>query len=182
MILEKSEVAMIYLVIFIVFYFTYDVLVFRKSDYSYESGIGYLKMRFNTGLYGEYLTFNMLNKIDGYSKILVNTYIPKGNGETTELDLVYIHEKGIFVIESKNYGGWIYGDEKNYKWTQVFKNGKKFKFYNPIKQNITHIKHLKNCLDELYVHNYFSLIVFSKRCTLKKIKYTQDNLKVLKRT
>jgi len=45
------------------------------------------------GKYGEYLSFNKLEKIKGNHKILTNVYLPKGNGETTELDFIYIYEK-----------------------------------------------------------------------------------------
>ena len=38
-------------------------------------------------------------------KILRNVYVPKENGETSEIDVLYITQKGIFVIESKNYSG-----------------------------------------------------------------------------
>ena len=54
-----------------------------------------------------------------------------------------IHEKGIFVIESKNYSGWIFGNERDKKWTQVLANGDKNYFFNPILQNKIHIKYNK---------------------------------------
>ncbi len=92
--------------------------------------------------YGEYLSFNKLEKIKGDHRILTNVYLPKGNGETTEVDLIYIHETGIYVLESKNYSGWIFGDEKSKYWMQTLQNGHKEKFYNPIFQNNTHIKYL----------------------------------------
>ena len=54
-------------------------------------------------------------------------------GKTTEIDLLMIHEKGIFVFESKNYSGWIFGSEDQLKWTQCFKSGQREHFYNPYK-------------------------------------------------
>lgn len=173
---------MIYILLAVIIaYFSFDYYVFRKSNYYQETNINYWHMRFDKGNYGEYLTFNKLRKVDGYSRVLLNVYIPKENGDNTELDLIFVHEKGIYVVESKNYSGWIYGDEKSLKWTQTFQNGKKFKFYNPVNQNKTHIKHLEKNLKDVYNHNYFSLIVFSERCKLKKIKYVSDQLKILKR-
>lgn len=77
-------------------------------------------------------------------KILRNVYIPKENGGTSEIDVLYITQKGIFVIESKNYSGWVFGSEKNYQWTVSLSNGIKNKLYNPIKQNQTHMKWLQN--------------------------------------
>lgn len=153
---------------------------YDKSQYKKESGNKYIQVRFNSGNYGEYLTFLKLEKIKGNHKILTNVYIPKENGETTEIDLVYIHETGIYVLESKNYSGWIFGSENNKYWTQSFKTGRKEIFYNPILQNKTHIRYLSKALnlDEKHMK---SIIVFSERCTLKKIEVTSQNVRVINR-
>lgn len=104
-----------------------------------------------TGRHGERLTANELNfaRLFGYSgKVLRNVYVPKDNGETSEIDVVFITRKGIFVIESKNYSGWIFGDEKSRYWTAMLPNREKNKFYNPIMQNRSHIKWLGEYLKE----------------------------------
>lgn len=157
-------------------------LQFEKSAYKKLSNVSYWKIYFNTGLYGEYLIVNELEKIPGVHKTLINLYIPKENSnETTEIDILFIHENGIYVIESKNYSGWIFGRETDYKWTQVFPNKKKFKFYNPVKQNRTHIKALQNVLPEQSKDIFTSIIVFSNRCTLKSLEITSSNLYVINR-
>lgn len=78
----------------------------------------------NVGQYGEYLTEYALthDNIAGDLVVLKNVYVPTGN-KTTEIDMLMIHEKGIFVIESKNYSGWIFGDYNQLNWTQSFPNG-----------------------------------------------------------
>jgi len=126
------------------------------------------------GEYGETLTerkLNLLNLFGRNGKTLKNVYIPKPNGETTEIDLIYVTQKGIFVIESKNCSGWIFGDNKSQYWTSCLPNGEHYRLYNPIKQNNAHIKWLSK-----YLENYtslsipfFSFIVFSNRCELKKV-------------
>jgi hypothetical protein len=45
--------------------------------------------------------------------------IPSVKGKTTQIDHVVVSEYGVFVIETKNYTGWIVGDEKSDYWTQV---------------------------------------------------------------
>ena len=77
----------------------------------------------NVGQYGEYLTeYALLSRsMEGYYVVLKNLYLPM-KGKTTEIDLLMIHEKGIFVFESKNYSGWIFGSEDQLKWTQCFKS------------------------------------------------------------
>ena len=111
-----------------------------------------------------------------------NCYLPTDKGETSEIDLMMLYASGVFVFESKNYSGWIFGSEDGKNWTQSLPEGKKNRkehFYNPIKQNQTHIKWLKKQIgEETMCH---SIIVFSERCTLKKIELVSDVVKVIKR-
>ena len=92
-----------------------------------------------------------------------------------------ISQTGIYVLESKNYSGWIFGDEKYKNWTQTFDNGQKNRFYNPIWQNKAHINALKTVINSDNDNLYKSYIIFSQRCTLKKINVTSPNVKVIKR-
>ena len=84
----------------------------------------------NAGQFGEYLIDYALQSegVEGECVVLTNLYLPM-KGKTTEIDLLMLHEKGIFVIESKYYSGWIFGSEDQLKWTQCFRNGRKEHFY-----------------------------------------------------
>lgn len=99
-------------------------------------------------------------------------YIPKANGETTEVDVILIHETGIYVIGSKNYKGWIFGSEEQKNWTQTLSAGRngvqKYHFYNPVIQNKVHIKWIKEYLKMRNLPIY-SYIVFGNNATLKSI-------------
>ena len=150
-------------------------------DYSNATGHSLLHVVSNKGLFGEYLSNFSLNSVQGTSRTLYNIYLPKRNGKPTEIDLVFIHETGIYVIESKNYSAWIYGNGDHKDWTQVFPNGKKYSFYNPIKQNETHIRALQHVLRNIPTQAYTNLVVFSERCELKEIHYIQPQTHVLKR-
>jgi len=152
------------------------------STYKEQTGNGLLSTMFNKGNYGEFSSYGKMAKLPGYHQALFNIYIPNGKEQTTGVDLVYIHESGIYVIESKNYSGWIFGDEKSQKWMQTFPNGQKYPFYNPIKQNIGHIKALQSILPSIEKEHYKSVIVFSERCELKKISYEAQDTYVIKRT
>lgn len=153
------------------------IVNYNKSNYKKETNKNYLSVRGDKGVYGEYLTFNELEKINGYKQILVNIYIPKENkaNETTEIDVLMVHETGIYVFESKNYSGWIFGDDNNQYWTQTFPNGRKERFFNPVLQNKGHLKHLSALL-KMDISNFKSVIVFSQRCELKKVTISQDIL------
>ncbi len=162
-------------------YFYIDIKKYDVSEYKYESGLPYIKAKFNTGYRGEHLSFEKLESLEGHHRTLVNVYVPKDDNGTTEIDLVYIHETGIYVIESKNYSGWIFGSEKNKTWRQTFKTGRKEQFYNPIWQNNTHIKYLSQFLSNLDIKLFRSIIVFSERCTLRNIEVYSENVKVINR-
>ena len=44
---------------------------------------------------------------------LFSDIIIKLDDDTTQVDHVLICKNGIFVIETKNYSGWIFGNEKD---------------------------------------------------------------------
>ena len=134
-----------------------------------------MKTIFDKGNYGEFLTFCMLEKM-GESNILTNIYLPQKDGTTTEVDLLIINATGIYVFESKNYSGWIFGDEKNKMWTQSLKGGQKNKFFNPIWQNKGHISALDNYLNNQFSDAFYSYIIFSERCELKKVNFSSPNV------
>lgn len=135
----------------------------------------------DTGHFGEYMTEYALsnNNLKGYLKTINNIYIPY-RGKTSEIDILMIHEKGFFVFESKNYSGWIFGNETQTKWTQVLPTREKNYFYNPILQNRTHIKALSQYLGIAPEH-FRSAIIFSDRCELKKVPYNAQDYFIVHR-
>ena len=101
----------------------------------------------DAGTSGERIIYNtLIHKIGIPEKqIFRNVYIPTKNGKTSEIDLLVLSKKGLFVFECKNYGGNIYGDAKRQKWIQYVGNKKSF-FYNPLLQNKNHAKYIKEFL------------------------------------
>ena len=67
-------------------------------------------------------------------------------GGTSQIDHVFVSEFGVFVVETKNMNGWIYGTEKDRKWIQVFPGGQKYTFQNPLRQNYGHVKAIEDAL------------------------------------
>lgn len=155
-------------------------LRFRGSNYQAASGNNFINTVFDRGNFGEFLTFSYLEKLGENHKLMTNLYIPKDDGMTTEIDLIMISHTGIYVFESKNYSGWIFGDENNKNWTQTLKNKQKNKFFNPVWQNKGHIDALKSVLG-LEGKFFKSYIIFSERSVLKKISLTSLDVKVIKR-
>lgn len=158
------------------------VIRYNKGSYHKLTGKSLLSLWFDKGSLGEYLIYKELR---GYEKLgarfLFNVYIPSSEEKTSEIDVLMIVPKGIFVFESKNYSGWIFGSAENREWTQTLPNGKtssKERFYNPVLQNGTHINNLKKLTGELPM---WSVIVFSERCTLKSVNVPRSMAEVVKR-
>jgi hypothetical protein len=153
---------------------------FKSSGYKEVSGHSLFETLTDRGRSGEYLTYACLEQFGEEYKLLTNVYLPKEDGTTTEIDLIMVSATGIYVFESKNYSGWIFGDENTKFWTQSFQSGKKFRFYNPIWQNKKHISVLQKHLG-LGSEVFRSYIIFSERCELKKMFVHSPEVKVMNR-
>ena len=95
-----------------------------------------------------------------------NVTIPTLNG-TTQIDHVIVSRYGIFVVETKNMDGWIFGDAKSPKWTQsIF--GKKYQFQNPLHQNYRHTQALSEFLG-IDRGKFISLVMFWGECEFKTL-------------
>ena len=89
--------------------------------------------------------------------LLRNVTLPTLDG-STQIDHIVVSPHGIFVIETKNYGGWIFGKQHDKMWTQKFPR-RSSAFQNPLRQNYKHVRTLADLL-ELGDACLFSLVVF----------------------
>ncbi len=120
------------------------------------------------GAKGEYRVKRRLRKLNKKEYVVFNDFYLKTNEIITQIDHLVVSVYGIFVIETKNYNGWIHGNEKAEYWTQSFYK-KKTKFRNPIKQNWSHIYALKKVLSNFYGIKYHPIIVFTSKAKLKNV-------------
>lgn len=121
------------------------------------------------GWFGEKNISNRLEKLESDKYIVLKDLLVKTkNGNTSQIDHLVISVYGVFVIETKNYKGWIFGNEKSDKWTQVIYN-RKNQFRNPIKQNWSHIYALKSILKDYSNLRYVPVVVFAGTAVLKNI-------------
>ena len=79
---------------------------------------------------------------------------------STQIDHILVSRFGVFVIETKDYRGWIFGGMQHYNWTQVIFR-RKFKFRNPIHQNKRHVRAIRELLDFLPIEAIESIVVFT---------------------
>lgn len=127
------------------------------------------------GKRGEEETAEILENLPGCRFILKNVYVPKASGGTTEIDLIMLHKKGIFVVENKNYSGVILGNDRLERWTQLRFRGRERTertFFSPVLQNDLHIRHLRRLLEQAGWGRVpvYSLITFNSRAILKKVR------------
>ncbi len=147
------------IVVSVVFFFILNAL---KEDSRYKGAI------FENKIYKK------LIKLINQNFVLKNIYIQRKNERLTEIDIIAVHNTGIYVFECKNYNGWIFGDINKKTWYQTYKTGQKFEFYNPVFQNEVHLNAIKNLLSHNSIPLY-SIIVFNSSCTLQSPIYTNTN-------
>ena len=150
----------------------------RKRDRELISSVTSLNRGTNSELL---LILQLLKK--GFPSVTIyhDLIIKKDNNGFSQIDLVLVTSEGIIVIEVKDYRGWIYGSGNNTNWTKVLSYGKKkYKFYNPIKQNNNHISELRKTLNQFENIPFFSVIVFFGDCELKEINYVPKGTYLVK--
>lgn len=152
---------------------------------------------FNTpngkGLLEEFKINSVLKKIaKKVGGVEIRDLMLEDNRSSSQIDNLLLTQKALYVIEAKNYGGMIFGSEDNLNWTvtvkhvnkKTSKSGKvykkthisKHKFYNPIKQNTTHINKIKNLLTFNNDFPIYNIVVFGNRAYLKDITHSNSSL------
>ena len=134
----------------------------------------------NDGMGGEFLAYMELIGLPAPRRILRNLLVAKAPArggsavEDTEIDLLVLHTSGIYILEIKDYGGWIFGDSRDKYWTQTFRDGRggsmKYRCYSPLRQNYCHthaLRHELSFYGEVPLH---PIVSFGDRCELKKLR------------
>ena len=120
------------------------------------------------GARGESKVARELRRLPKNEYKILNDILIRSDKGSSQIDHVVISVYGIFVIETKNYRGWIHGNEKSEDWTQtIYKNRTKFR--NLIRQNWGHIYAIKNVLSDIKQVKYHPIVVFAGNGVLKNI-------------
>lgn len=123
------------------------------------------------GDWGECRVAKRLSFLPAERYRIINNILLNSGQYTTQIDHIVVSIYGIFVIETKHIKGWISGGENSENWTQnIF--GHKYSFYNPIKQNKSHVVALQKALD-LPKDKFIPLVVFSSNCELHINTYNE---------
>ena len=127
---------------------------------------GVLKSPWFKGKFGEFLVNLSARLFLDKSRyhLIKNVTLPTEDG-STQIDHVLVSEFGVFVVETKNMKGWIFGSPHQRLWTQkIFRSSHKFQ--NPLHQNYKHVKTLQQLLG-LSDHQVHSVVVFVGDSTFK---------------
>lgn len=137
------------------FFFVILFFILAQKTLKYKKFKGYLGEK--------YIQFLLFYSFDKNYKIINNITLNDFLGSTTQIDHIILSPYGIFVLETKNYGGLIYANKYDKKWVQNI-NSKDYYFQNPIHQNYKHIKVLEKLLtNHINLNKIYSLVIFSKR-------------------
>lgn len=137
------------------------------------------------GVEGERIVHNILSGLPEEYHVMDNVVLLKGKG-TTQIDHIVVSKYGIFAIETKNYRGYIYGDDNRQQWTQIIRTDVTYRrkwyktytyitknnFYNPIKQSLGHVGGIKQHLSGLPFVPISPIVVFTGDADLSNIKTT----------
>lgn len=122
----------------------------------------YIYPRFKGSVGEETVTVKLQELGDEYK--VLNDLLIFSDNKTHQIDNVIVSKYGIFVIETKNYGGKIVGKEKDKEWRQYI--GKRVnKLRNPIIQNHGHVLALKD-ITKLNENNFIPIVCFGDKVKL----------------
>lgn len=139
------------------------------------------------GKIGEFIINRALKRqLDKKQYVLFDDVTLRADDGTTQIDHIVVSEYGIFVIETKNMNGWIFGSAREKQWTQIpAPRAKKHKFQNPLHQNFKHTKVIASRID-IEEDTIFSIVVFVGTSTFKTempdnvISNSRDLIKYIK--
>lgn len=116
------------------------------------------------GAYGEDRVARQLSRLPKEYHVFNDVYI-RSSGRSVQIDHIVISRYGVFVIETKNYKGRVYGSEYAEHWTQNI-YGYKYQLYNPIRQNASHVVAICNLL-RITQDKTIPIVVFAGSATVR---------------
>jgi len=138
--------------------------VFSAAAVFIAAVVGYAFGRYRVYSYqnrGEaQLTRSLQRHFEAPDYHLMNNVTLRVKDGTTQIDHILVSRFGVFVIETKDYQGWIFGDAKQAKWTQVLFR-RKSRFQNPLFQNFKHLRAVQEILNFLPADAVKPIVVFT---------------------
>ena len=114
------------------------------------------------GRWGEIEVANYLNSLSN-EYVVINDVMIETNNRTSQIDHIVVSPYGIFVIETKNYSGILYGEEYE-SYVPYVCGSNQYSIYNPLKQNRSHVYTLMNALDIPNRNVFVPILAISDDC------------------
>lgn len=147
----------------------------------------YLNSPKTKGIRGEKQVNRVLKRLAlEHGGIELTDFMLEDQKSSSQIDNILLTQKALYVIEVKNYRGMIFGSKDQINWTVTIKtvytnrsrSGRRYKkahisknaFYNPIKQNQTHIRKIQNLIPETRDIPVINLVVFGNHAILSNLK------------
>lgn len=135
------------------------------------------------GKRGELRVHDILMQLPDEYHVLDDVVLNTERG-TTQIDHVVVSKYGVFAIETKNYLGEIYGDDKRQQWTQIIVTEVRYRrkwyktytyvtknqFYNPVKQSWGHVFEIKKNLTAWPSLKVIPIVVFVGSADLSNVQ------------
>ena len=147
------SILVLFLVLHLIRYLVMPICQSRSAESRGARGEAELSKLLKNGLH--YSDYHILHDI----------MLPTDEDETTQVDHIVVSRFGVFVIEAKNYSGWIFGDERSRTWIKTFPGGRRYRFQNPLHQNFRHTKTMESL--GVPATAVKSVIAFSRDATFK---------------
>ena len=174
------------LVIAVVFFIGLYLIKHRRSSPIYK------------GKVGEEWVHNILMELPDEYYVMDDVVLRTEKG-TTQIDHIVISKYAVFVIETKNYSGEIFGDDNNKEWTQrivsevtyskkwykTYTYVTKNQFYNPVKQSLGHMYEVRKIVEQWPYLNIIPIVVFAGSANISNVNtknhvvYDNDLLKTI---
>ncbi len=127
------------------------------------------------GWFGEHWAKGELKKLPKDKYKIINNLFINANNKTHQIDHVVVSIYGIFVIETKQYNGYITGSKYDYKWIRHI-GKKKIEYTNPIRQNYGHVKSIAELLN-IDEGNLYNLVYIPSKHIKLNIKHDGELLR-----
>lgn len=151
-------------IVVIIVYIIYVICKKADKDERKTSNTSYNNIYKDKGTIGEDEIDGILQKLNSDNYIVLRNLVLLNNNSTHQIDHVVVSNYGIFVIETKNYSGFVKGSDKYNKWIQFF-GRKKYFFLNPVIQNKGHIKAIETFFPE-YSSYFIPIVCFTDKTRL----------------
>lgn len=112
------------------------------------------------GWWGEWQVRRLIRQgLDPHRYVDLHNVTLPIEGGSTQIDHLIFSPYGLFVLETKNMKGWIFGGERQAEWTQKIHKHHSQKFQNPLRQNHLHVQAVQALL-QLPKEQVHSVVAF----------------------